>query len=29
MVPDADPETIRGMNTGWMAHFYLRPNRLY
>ena len=29
MVPDADPENLRDKNTGWIAHFYLRPNRLY
>lgn len=29
MVPDADPESLKDKNTGWIAHFYLRPNRLY
>lgn len=29
MVPDADPENLKDKNTGWIAHFYLRVNRLY
>src|SRR5829696_2356059 len=29
MVPNADPENLKDQNTGWIAHFYLRPNRLY